>query len=182
MSTNTRTAAEKSRTDKDVRPAVSDQTTDRESNCDAAAVADGRTTTIDAEAMASYRKHLIESRKKAQENYDSTILKLSGGALGISFAFLKNVVGPAPYQFTEVLLGAWICWGASLAVVIFSFLMSSSALSHAISQVDLGVVPGKPGGWRSTATEYSNYFGGILFVAGIMLTVFFAYHNMEIGN
>ena len=40
-----------------------------------------------------YRKDLIALEQRAQEAYDTTLLTLSGGALGVSFAFVKDFLG-----------------------------------------------------------------------------------------
>lgn len=39
-----------------------------------------------------YRKWLVEADHKASQAYDKALLTLAGGALGISFAFLKDLV------------------------------------------------------------------------------------------
>lgn len=36
--------------------------------------------------LQAYRSHLVAADERAQENFDKTVLSLSGGALGVSFA------------------------------------------------------------------------------------------------
>ena len=60
--------------------------------------------------MAKYREWLVVAEQKSQENFDKTVLTLSGGALGISFAFLKDIVGPQPIILSVFLLTAWFAW------------------------------------------------------------------------
>ena len=43
--------------------------------------------------LQEYRAHLVSAAQKAQEDFDKTLLALSGGALGVSFAFVKDIVG-----------------------------------------------------------------------------------------
>ena len=44
-------------------------------------------------ALQKYRDFLIAAEQKSQEDYDKTVIALSGGALGISFAFATDIVG-----------------------------------------------------------------------------------------
>ena len=41
----------------------------------------------------AYRARLARLRTRAFANYDKAVITLSGGALGISFAFVKDAVG-----------------------------------------------------------------------------------------
>lgn len=77
------------------------------------------------EQINDYRNHLILAEQKAQEDYDKTIISLSGGALGISFAFISDSV-PDPTE-TYFLLTSWICWGVSITSVIISYFTSHLA-------------------------------------------------------
>ena len=63
-----------------------------------------------SEHLADYRKWLVSAEQKSQEDFDKTILSLSGGALGISFVFLKDVIGPLPILQPGFLLAAWLAW------------------------------------------------------------------------
>ena len=63
------------------------------------------------ESLKEYRSHLILAEQKAQEDYDKTVVFLSGGALGISFAFVKDFIGTGPMVSQNWLIWAWICWG-----------------------------------------------------------------------
>ena len=57
-----------------------------------------------------YRRLLQELENKAQDQYDKTVILLSTGALGISFAFLKEIVKLETAVMIHFLIGAWICW------------------------------------------------------------------------
>jgi hypothetical protein len=97
------------------------------------------------ESLQEYRAQLVAAEQKAQEDYDKTVASLSGGALGVSFVFLKDFVGSAQIHFSGFLLGAWICFGLSVTVVLFSFFSSNLGLRRAIKQVDAGKnTPNRP--------------------------------------
>ena len=93
------------------------------------------------EPLKEYRVYLLDSEQKAQEEFDKTVLTLSGGALGISFAFIKDIVGPHPVVNVGYLFVAWILWGLSVTAVLASYFTSHLALRHAIKQVDRGEIP-----------------------------------------
>ena len=64
-------------------------------------------------ALAAYRLHLVAAEQKAQEDFDKTILSLSGGALGVSFVFLKDIVGPEHVAAPAWLFAAWLTWASA---------------------------------------------------------------------
>ena len=46
--------------------------------------------------MNETRKDYVESEHHAQDQFDKAVLTLSGGAFGVSFAFMNDVVGTVP--------------------------------------------------------------------------------------
>lgn len=130
-----------------------------------------------------YRDHLINAAQKSQEDYDKTIIILSGGALGISFAFLKDIVGPGPLAHTGYVFAAWLFWGGSLFAVLSSFFVSDMALRRAIKQVDAGLIyEQRRGGWLDYLTAVLNALGGLLFLAGVVIMSLFIWFNLEAIN
>ncbi len=132
-----------------------------------------------AHAMQDYRRHLMDAAQKSQESFDKTVLTLSGGALGVSFVFLKDVISGNPIHSPALLLLAWGAWGLSSLLVLASYYFSHAALRKAINQVDDGTIePGKAGGWYTKLTAYLNAAGAILFTAGVFLIITFAWNNL----
>jgi hypothetical protein len=133
------------------------------------------------EQLKEYRSHLIAAEQKAQEDFDKTVLSLSGGALGISFAFVKDIVGPGPITNGRYLFAAWICWGVSVTLILTSYFTSHLALRHAIKQVDTKEIYTKrPGGHFDLITASCNALGAILFFVGAVLMIVFVSFNLEI--
>ncbi len=115
--------------------------------------------------LNSHRDHLVAARQKAQDDYDKTVLKLSGGALGIAFAFAGRYQVPYSILVTSLLL-----WTASVTAVLVSYFLSHYANDKAIDQVDRGEAHTKrPGGRFSIATLVCNIAAGLLFVAGVII-------------
>lgn len=131
------------------------------------------------EDLSEYRQWLIAAEQKSQEAFDKTILTLSGGALGISFVFLRDVIGTAPVNCPVLLLAAWVSWAFSSIAILISFYLSHLALRYAIKQIDLGKIRTEsPGGAYSKGTAILNASGAILFFVGVCLITAFAHANL----
>lgn len=132
-----------------------------------------------------YQKYLTEHRKDlekgydhAQDEYDKTVLSLSAGALGVSFVFLKDVIGGKAIANPELLVAAWMAWAFSSLLVLISFYSSGQAMLKAIRQMDAGAVATLPGGWITRFTRALNIASGILFFTGLMLITRFVSLNL----
>ena len=128
--------------------------------------------------LVDYRKHLVAAEQKSQEDFDKTVLSLSGGALGVSFVFLKDVIGDKLILQPEFLFASWVSWGTSTFSILLSYYLSQMALRHAIGQVDKGSIHNeKPGGYYADLTKYLNLAGVALFFIGVCSITYFAYSN-----
>jgi hypothetical protein len=131
--------------------------------------------------LGDYRSWLVAAEQKAQEDFDKTVLSLSGGALGVSFVFLKDIVGIPNIQSPGWLLGSWLSWGVSSLSVLASFYTSNLALRRAIRQVDDGTIRKQtPGGGVQIVTAVLNAAGALLFLVGVVFITVFVYLN--VGN
>ena len=139
-----------------------------------------RKNNVGDDGLKEYRQHLVLAGQKSQDDYDKTIIALSGGALAISFAFVKDYLGHGPIENVCFLLLSWISWGFSVTMVLASFYSSHLALRETIKQVDEGKIDDeKPGGAYSTVTAVLNLIGGILFLLGVMFMIFFVSANFS---
>ena len=126
-----------------------------------------------------YREELERAYSNACDNYDKALLTLSGGALGISMAFIRNIVRDQPIHAPCLLLSAWIGWGASLLFTIASFYFSRLAIQFAISRTaEDKAHEGKPGGAFGVVTEAFAILGGAAFVVGVGFMIGFVSANM----
>lgn len=129
--------------------------------------------------LAEYRKHLLLGEQKAQEDFDKTVLTLSGGALGVSFAFIGNVVRDKPLIDAALLFYAWWSWTLSVGFVLISYFLSIRALRIALRQAYAGsIYVQRPGKGFAIATDVCNVLGGILFFVGVVLISAFVQRNL----
>ena len=131
------------------------------------------------EVDPEYRQWLVAAEQKAQEDFDKTVLTLSGGALGISFAFVKDIIGERPIEHSWLLIGAWLLWALSTSAMLASFFVSRLALRRAIEKCDDGTIfCGSPGGIFTHLTRALNVSGAVLFFAGVCLMAAFVSANL----
>jgi hypothetical protein len=130
--------------------------------------------------MTAYRDFLIAADQKASEAYDKTVITLSGGALGLSIAFLKDIIGQLTRVSIRRLEWSWMCLSLSLLLILASMLFSQWALRKAITQIYDGTVGnGTSGGAFSILTGVLNVISGLSCVAGIVLLAWFSLANIE---
>ena len=126
---------------------------------------------------AAYRDVLTALETKSQTEYDRLVVALSGGALGISFAFVERFVGDDPPLALWALMAAWVC---SLALVLGSHFFSTQALRKAVTQVDEKKInTERVGGNYDRVVGCLNAFGGIAFILGTSFAGVFFLCNLE---
>jgi hypothetical protein len=82
------------------------------------------------------KKYTGQGILSTAEQYDKAILALSGGAFGVSIAFLKDIA-PAYQEGTRCwLIIAWIAFVVAICSSLASFLVSISAFRHLDEFVD----------------------------------------------
>lgn len=128
--------------------------------------------------MREYREYLVKAKHKAQEDFDKTLIALSGGALGFSLTFISDIVGDQPENLS--MLGiAWGAWCLSLVFVLISFASSAASYIRAIKQVDSDTIQSEtPGGVYPKITDCLNALGAIAFLVGLFSMVYFSFVNL----
>jgi hypothetical protein len=130
--------------------------------------------------IESYRRDLLECDNNSIGEYDKAVMTLSGGAIGLTFAFLKDV---GTLQHIIFLLAAWTFWGISITCVVFSHYFSHLAMRHALKSLnDKKLIYHKPGGCWDTAINILNPVAGGLFLAGLVSLLFFVSYNVKSEN
>ena len=129
-----------------------------------------------------YRDYLVSTKQKSQQAYDEGILKVCGGSLGVSFAFVSNFVEGRPVSAWLLLL-AWACWALALIVVIashyYSTLAADAAEKALRSRRLVGVDQPQPHkSWPNQIVKALNPWGWGLFATGVVLLGVFVYLNM----
>lgn len=143
---------------------------------------------VDTDARAAlspedrqYRDLLEQLETQASDAFDKTAVTLSGGALAISIAFLKDVAPqPVPWTVLALLAPSWGCLVASLLGVLLSQMASQKSMRYEIECLDGRRTRGEnqpAGGWWRRCTDLFNYLALIGCVVGIALLVVFVVIN-----
>lgn len=127
------------------------------------------------EARSDYRNWLVKAHHEASKDFDKAIITLSGGALGLSLAFVKQIA-PQPIRSSSWMMASWLLFSASLLAILFSFLTSQATLKNGIKSLDNGGAEGWTG-LASRATVWLNYIAALTLVAGVIALITFAWFN-----
>jgi len=132
------------------------------------------------DSTAEFRKQLLEWEQKIGESYDKTLITLSGGALGLTIAFIKDIVGKDSIECTKLLISSWVSWTISLTSLLLALYFAQFAYRKTIEQLDDGTIYSEtPGGYFTCAVYFFNALGGIGFIIGVITIVMFAYINLN---
>jgi hypothetical protein len=126
-----------------------------------------------------YRKFLEQCETEASTAFDKTTVTLSGGALALSLAFVKDIAPNAPtWAKLLLLLPSWLALALSLLGVLLSLMASMKSMRHEIECIDGRRVKAdgeKPGGaWRDW-TETFNDVAITGCITGIALFVIYVF-------
>jgi hypothetical protein len=133
-----------------------------------------------SEEMRAYRHALTEAGRDASAAYDKAIMTLSGGALGLSITFMKDIVHSPGAISLYLLRTSWSCLTASLTAILISMLSSQWALTKAIHQVDQeSLAEKRPGGIFSVLTAWLNGLSALAFVLGVAFLAWFVVANLQ---
>jgi len=120
------------------------------------------------------RRRLLALHETTTRDFDTTVRALAGGALGISIAFVDEIA-PKPEQ-TWVLGIAWSLLAASLAVNMFSFLVSERAIRRLLRHMEEHRRDEQPKEPR--LADWLNYVSAGALVGGLVSLVLFALLNV----
>jgi len=135
--------------------------------------------TSDCNDLREYRNQLVGMLSKAEEAIDGSLLSLSGGALGISFAFISDIVSLADAGGKGYLFCSWISWTLCIAITLISMFLSPYALRKTIKQVANNEIYTKhAGGIPDQIIALMNILGIISFIIGIIFIICFVNINI----
>ena len=127
-----------------------------------------------------YRNQLLEWEQKIGESYDKTLITLSGGALGLTIAFIQYIVKKEAIVCITLLILSWIAWIVSLTSLLAALYFAQFAYRKTIKQLDEGTIYNEtPGGKYTNIIHLCNAVGGLGFIIGVVAITIFAYINLK---
>ena len=125
-----------------------------------------------------YRWMLPGMIERMQTAFDTTIISMSGGGLGLSLTFYKDIVPNKPSSIW-LLEQAWLWWTLSVIFILFSYFFSRKALETILDQVDSGDIhSGRLGGHYSWINGFLTNAGGLALIVGIICFALFVSNNV----
>jgi hypothetical protein len=132
---------------------------------------------IDMSADTEQRRTYFDALREEARKFDTHILTLAGGALGLSLTFIRNLIpsGQEP-RAKALIISAWSCFGLTLLIILVSFMTSQAACEKEIIDLE-NRKPISNNRWR-IITKAFNILSIATFITGVVLFVIFAAVNL----
>lgn len=130
-----------------------------------------------------YRKILLDRQLSNSEKYDGALLSLSTGVLGLSLAFIKDIVPIGGLLIVWVLVVSWVLFAISIILTITSYITSQKGISTQLEYAEEYYLKGNEdylnkenpySGW----TECFNLWSGVCFIFALLFTILFVTVNL----
>jgi hypothetical protein len=139
------------------------------------------------ERRRTYEAQCLKYQDGAHESlreFDRAILTLSAGLLGLSLAFIKDVVSLPDAIHLSLLFYSWALFGSAILLTLVSFIASQKAFRHAQTIAYDYYINEKyevleQRQWPMLVTRYLTYASGGCFVIALVLTLVFVISNVN---
>ena len=135
------------------------------------------------ELYAETRKDLLTRQLSNSEKFDGAILMLSTAALGLSLAFIKDVVSFEKAQMTGWLIASWWLFGCAIVSTLSSFIASQLGIRKQLTYAEKYYLNEKneyltKRNIPARMTDFLNCASAILFVIALVCTIIFVSENL----
>ena len=130
-----------------------------------------------------YRKILLDRQLSNSEKYDGALLSLSTGVLGLSLAFIKDIVPIGDLIIVWVLIASWALFAISIILTITSYITSQKGIKTQLEYAEEYYLKGNKdylnrGNPYSVWTECFNLLSGVCFILALVVTILFVTINL----
>ncbi|MBE0660790.1 MAG: hypothetical protein IH602_24060 [Bryobacteraceae bacterium] len=141
-------------------------------------------------ATSLYMQHLEQAWADIQsmsDEFDKSILTYSSLGLGVSLAFIKDVVPLANAVCLGLLYASWIAFATAIVATVFSFPLSMWAQEKHVDHLKLYYIDKKQeylnaGSKPATWLKYFRWLSGTFFVLAIVGTIWFCILNVNVAR
>lgn len=142
---------------------------------------------LDQPTYTAERAANLAAAREQRKFFDSSLISLSGGALGLSLTFIHALTSRPVVPYLLYVGGA--CLVACIVAVLLSLHASDAAINDYVDQLDkharAGFTPDSVGDWagnyvnsKAAITARLNLSASILLIVGIASVAGFAYMNI----
>jgi len=133
--------------------------------------------------FSEHQKQAWASIQSSSDEYDKSILTLSSGGLGLSLAFIKDIVPLNQAIALPLLYCSWVAFTLSIIITVFSFRLSVLVHENYLDNLYKYYIERKEecynkGRWADQALETLAWLAGGLFVVAVIMTIMFARQNI----
>jgi hypothetical protein len=132
-----------------------------------------------------HKARICEDIQSSTDSFDQSLLTLSSGALGVSLAFIKDIVPLKEAVWIGLLFASWIAFALCIVTTVVSFLLSVKANKQQLGYIDEYYLHRKDDALDKHKTsgylrwlQRCTWVAIILFVAGLFCTIIFACENV----
>lgn len=129
--------------------------------------------------LAQYRQELERLKQSMESKYDSTVLLLSSGGIGVSVLAIQQLATELEPLARSLLAVGWLSWGLSCVCILASFLTSKAALEKVIRDIDeQNELNYDSGGFLDKLTTALNVSSGLLFLIGLSMVTYAIFRSL----
>ncbi len=137
------------------------------------------------ELYKNTRDDLLKRQLSNSERLDNAILTLSTGALGLSLAFIKDIVPIKIAIYLWLLKTSWWLFGVSIVITLCSFVVSQLGINIQLKYAEEYYLNKKneyltKRNRFAKATDVLNYSSCAIFIMAIICTIIFV--SLNIGG
>ena len=132
-----------------------------------------------------HKARICEDIQSSTDSFDQSLLTLSSGALGVSLAFIKDIVPLKEAVWVGLLFASWIVFAFCIVTTVVSFLLSVKANKQQLGYIEAYYLGRQDDALDKHKTsgyvkwlQRCTWIGIILFVAGLFCTIIFACENV----
>jgi hypothetical protein len=141
-------------------------------------------------AYRDERNRLTDAENNYAKDFDKYVLMLSGGAIALSIAFLRDLVGDAAIRNAGLLIGAWVFLALAAGMVVFGLYLNPISQRKFRNILDeqaqeggekywARVRDGQQKCWLPKIINSLNVLSVAAFLLGLFLLLWFAYGSVK---
>ena len=133
---------------------------------------------MDNKTYFDERKLLVEAEKETAKTFDTSMITLASGALGLSLLFVREIT--VELNGKSFLLASWVAFSVALVSTMCSFLTSQNATRRQREILDALCLktPLSEGNRFASITNCLNWVSIFSFLIGIVFLCTFIYLNL----
>jgi hypothetical protein len=130
-----------------------------------------------------HRKQAWEDIQKSTDSFDQSLITMSSGVLGLSLAFVKDIVPLTKAVWLHVLYTSWVSFVLCVMITVVSFRVSVAAQNKNLEYLAKYYLDRRDEFFNkqsaySKALTWLTWMAGTLFIVGLACTVVFCIKNV----